>query len=125
MPTWQREPDPWTLAALASVGRAVERRRRQLGWSMRTLAYHVDVAPSTILRLERGEVAASLLLVVRVARALGGLTIGTPEPLPPSAWHHASTFGERQASSGAPAGDGQDTEAPDAVARTDNTDDEA
>jgi transcriptional regulator with XRE-family HTH domain len=86
MPTWQRNPDPWTLAALASVGRSVERRRRQHGWSMRSLADRVGVAPSTILRLERGEIAASLLLVVRVAQVLGGLTIGTPEPMPPS-WY--------------------------------------
>jgi transcriptional regulator with XRE-family HTH domain len=84
MPTWRYQPYPETLEALASVGRAVERERLRQGLSIRGLARLAGVAPSTILRLERTEIAASLLLVLKVARALGGLTIGRREPVAPT-----------------------------------------
>ena len=68
--------NPADQEVLASLGWAVERGRRRMGLSQRELASIVGCATSTIWRIERGVLRPSTILLVRIAEAVGGLTIG-------------------------------------------------
>jgi XRE family aerobic/anaerobic benzoate catabolism transcriptional regulator len=62
------EPD---AAFLAAVGRAVRERREQRGMARRALARKADVSERYLAQLETGEGNASIVLLRRVATALG------------------------------------------------------
>jgi transcriptional regulator with XRE-family HTH domain len=55
----------------AAVGKAVERRRRECGYSWRTLGARSGVSANTVRNVERGARSARIDIVAMIARGLG------------------------------------------------------
>ncbi|HEX8939347.1 MAG TPA: helix-turn-helix transcriptional regulator [Candidatus Limnocylindrales bacterium] len=70
-----RGPEPSNDDALAAIGEALRRRRRERGWSQRELERRALVDQTTICRLERGR--APWLQLDQVARLLLALDLPT------------------------------------------------
>jgi transcriptional regulator with XRE-family HTH domain len=53
------------------IGEAVLRYRRRAGLSQEELAEKADIHPNYVGRIERGECAATVTILLRIAKALG------------------------------------------------------
>ncbi len=71
-------------AALAELGRRIERHRLQAGWTQADLAREAGLGKATIERLEAGNAVRtnSLIRVLRALRLLENLDALIPDPLP-------------------------------------------
>ena len=56
---------------LYSLGEAVLKYRQKAGLSQEALAEKADIHPNYVGRIERGECAASLEVILKIAKALG------------------------------------------------------
>lgn len=60
------------VLGIVTLGKRIEERRKQLGWSQNELARRAGVNHPTLYKIESGQrVDPSLSIVVRIARALG------------------------------------------------------
>jgi transcriptional regulator with XRE-family HTH domain len=54
-----------------NVGRKLRRRRRELGLSLRQLSQKAKVSPSTIQKIENGQISPTLGTILRIVHGLG------------------------------------------------------
>jgi transcriptional regulator with XRE-family HTH domain len=68
----------------ARVGEAVRRLRDRAGWSIHRLARDAGVSSATVFKIEKGRMAPSVTVLLKIARALkqplGDLVGDAPEP---------------------------------------------
>jgi transcriptional regulator with XRE-family HTH domain len=87
-------------AVATKFGASVRLARTTRRWTQAALAERAGISANYMARLERGEVAPSLFVAHRIARALGvsidDLVVGRPEPPPLVRTKLASALGARE-----------------------------
>lgn len=70
---------PWTVDAVAVLGRQITAERRMRRWTQRDLAERAGISQGTLMAIEKGATSTSIGTVFEVAALLGIPLIGATE----------------------------------------------